>query len=153
MEIAVSTQNEQLVALLMQRLEIDRAELVDLYRRVLRDGLFSNRAEVRPNMLMQIAADEVEAFLNFLNQPAFSGAERGLQLHQTGLSEGVVLRLGQVTRQFFLDRLEQNQIASMLEIVHAYQEGVMLGFIKNLEKYHLDELERTRNALQRNDIS
>ena len=68
MEIAVSTQNEQLVALLMQRLEIDRAELVDLYRRVLRDGLFSNRAEVRPNMLMQIAADEVEAFLNFLSR-------------------------------------------------------------------------------------
>jgi hypothetical protein len=129
-------------------LEIDRAELIDRYQRVLQGGLFSNRAEVRPNMLRQIAIDEAEAFLNFLNQPAFSGTERGLQLHQIGLSEKVVLRLGQATRQFFLDHLDQSHIALILEIVHAYQEGVMLGFIKNLEKYHLDELERTRNALQ-----
>ena len=148
MEIMISTQDEQLIALLMQKVQFNRAELVEHYKHVLREGLFSNRAEVRPNMLRQIAADEAEAFLNFLNQPTFSNTERGAQLHQIGLSEQVVLRLGQVTRRFFLDRLELNQIAPMLEIVHAYQEGVMLGFIKNLEKYHLDELERTRNALQ-----
>jgi len=149
MKIAISAQEEQLVTLLKQSLEIDRVELIDRYQRVLLDGLFSNRAEVHPNMLRQIATDEAEAFLNFLNQPAFSSIERGLQLHQIGLSEPVVLRLGQVTRQFFLRYLEREHISPMLEIVHAYQEGVMLGFIKNLEKYHLDELERTRNALQR----
>jgi hypothetical protein len=90
-------------------------------------------------------------FLIFLTQPAFPLIEHGSKLHRTGLSERVVLRLGHITRLFFLPHLKSDQVLPMLETVHAYQEGVIQGFIQGLEKYHLSEMERTRNALQRRD--
>ena len=151
MENPNSAQPEQLMDLLSQLVETHRVDLAGRYLSVLRESLFSNRAEVRLNMLKQIATDEAEMLLSFLNQPAFSVAEHGSQLHRTGLSERVVLRLGHVTRLFFLTHLESDQVAPMLETVHAYQEAVIQGFVQGLEKYHLSELERTRNALQRGD--
>jgi hypothetical protein len=149
MENMNSAPDKQLISKLAQQVEICRADLVGSYLGVLRETLFSNRAEVRPSMLKQIAADEAEMFLAFLNQPAFSAAEHGSQLYRTGLSERVILRLGHVTRLFFLANLESNQITPMLETVDAYQEAVIHGFVQELEKYYLSEVERTRNTLQR----
>ncbi|MBI5838749.1 MAG: hypothetical protein HZB19_01480 [Chloroflexi bacterium] len=137
-----------LLIFLAQRVDDNRTDLISRYQQALRETLFANRAEVRPNMLKNIAADEAEALLSFLHQSALSGAERGKQLYQTGLGEQAVLRLGEVTRHFFLTHLECEQFASMLETVHAYQETVIQGFVQGIEKNHLIELERTRNALQ-----
>jgi hypothetical protein len=134
---------------LAQLLITNREDLVSRYQRVLRESLFLNRAEVRPSLVKDIASDEVEAFFGFFQQPAFSGAERGAQLYQTGLGERALLRLGQVTRQFFLPYLEYGQIAPMLELVDTYQETVMQGYIKALEKDIFAEQERTFKALQR----
>jgi len=134
---------------LAQLLETNREDLVGRYQRVLRETLFLNRADVRPNIVKGIASDEVVAFLGFLQQPAFSGAERGAQLYQTGLGEQVLLRLGQVMRQFFLPYLENGQIAPMLELVDTYQEAVVQGFMQALEKNVFTEQERTYQALQR----
>jgi len=134
---------------LAQLLGTNREELSNQYQRVLRESLFLNRGEVRPNMIKGIASDEVETFLDFLQQPGFSGAERGAQLYKTGLGEQVVLRLGWVMRQFFLSYLENGQVAPMLELVDAYQEAVIQGYIKCLEKDIFTEQERTFKALQR----
>jgi hypothetical protein len=135
--------------LLAQLLETNREELVGCCQRVLRDSLFLNRAEIRPGMVKTIASDEVEAFLGYLQKPAFSGTERGAQLYQMGLGGQSVLRLGQVMRQFFLPYLENGQVASMLELVDAYQEAVIQGFIKSFEKNIFIEQERTYQALRR----
>ena len=151
MENINSTQPEQLMELLAQRVEINRADLTGRYLSVLRESLFSNRAELRPSTLKQIAADEVEALLHFLRQSGFSGAERGEQLHVAGFNAGAILKLSQVTRQFLLNHLENHQIAPMLDIVHEYQEAVIQGFVKSLEKDLLMEVERTRRAVQRSD--
>jgi hypothetical protein len=151
MENTTSPQNAAVLALLKQQVEVNRADLVGRYLSVLIESLFINRAEVRPNMVKKIASDEADAILNFLSQPAFSAADHGSQLHQIGLSDRVVLRLGHATRLFFLDHMESEQLIPMLEIVHTYQEAVFQGFVRGLEKYHLGELERTRNALQRGD--
>jgi hypothetical protein len=134
---------------LAQLLETNREELVGRYQRVLRESLFLNRAEVRPNMIKGIASDEIEALLGFLQQPASSGAERGAQLYQTGLGEQAVMRLGQVMRQFFLLHLENGQVSPMLELVDTYHEAVVQGFIKSLETNIFIEQERTYQALQR----
>jgi hypothetical protein len=151
MENSTSPQIEQLAILLAQRVENNRADLVDRHLIVLRESLFSNRAELRPNMLKQIAADETEAFLHFLRRSEFSGVERGGQLHLAGFNAGAILKLSQVTRQFLLNHLENHQIAAMLDIVHDYQEAVIQGFVKSLEKDLRMEVERTRMAVQRND--
>jgi hypothetical protein len=134
---------------LAQVLEANREELVGHYQRVLRESLFLNRAEVRPSLVKDIAADEVKALLGFLQQPEFSGVERGMQLYQTGLGEQAVLRLGRATRQFFLPYLENGQVTPMLELIDAYQEAIIQGFIKGLEKGIFVEQERTLNAFQR----
>jgi hypothetical protein len=146
-----SPQTDSLLTLFVQRVEVNRADLAGRYLSVLRESLFSNRAELRPSMLKQIAADEVEALLHFLRRSGFSSAEHGEQLHVAGFNAGAILKLSQVTRQFLLNHLEDHQIAPMLDIVHEYQEAVILGFVKSLEKSMLMEVERTRRAVQRDD--
>lgn len=151
MENSTSPQTEQLTYLLVQRVENNRADLVSRYHIVLRESLFSNRAELRPAILKQIAADEAEAILHFLRKSGFSSTERGEQLHITGFNAGAILKLSQVTRMFFLNHLENHQIAPMLDIVHDYQEAVIQGFVKSLEKDLRMEIERTRRAVRQSD--
>src|SRR5512137_590814 len=133
MENVSSAGSEQLMALLAQRVEDQRADLADRYLGVLREALFSSRAEVRPSLLKSVAADEAEALLHFLRQSGFPATERGEQLHQAGFNAGAVLRLSQVTRQFLLDHSENGQIAHTLEIVDAYEMGIVEGFIQSID--------------------
>jgi hypothetical protein len=151
MENTNSAQPEKLRELLAERVEVQRADLAARYLAVLRESLFSNRAEVRPSILKGIASDEADALLNFLRQSGFSGAERGEKLHQAGFNAGAILKLGQVTRQFLLNHLENSQIAPMLVLVDVYQEAIIEGFVQSIDKEKLIELERVRNALQRGD--
>jgi hypothetical protein len=151
MENMSSAQAEQLMALLAQRVEDHRADLVDRYLSVLRESLFSSRAEIRPSALKNIAADEAETLLRFLRQAESSIEKRGEQLHQAGFNAGVILRLSQVTRQFLLKHSESGQIAPMLEIVDAYEMGVVEGFIQSIDdtnKIERAQMERVLTALQ-----
>jgi hypothetical protein len=155
MENMSSAGSEQLLALLMQRIEDQRIDLAGRYFDVLRESLFSNRAEVRPSTLKSIAAGEVESLLHFLRQSGFSAIERGELLHQAGFNAGAILRLSQVTRQFLLTGLENHQIAPMLKIVDAYETVIVEGFVQNIDKANKAEraqLERVLNSLhQRGD--
>jgi hypothetical protein len=134
---------------LAQLLETNRADLVGQYQQVLRETQFLNRAEVRPNMLKGIAADEAQAFLDFLGQPAYSSLEYGGHLYQIGLSEQVLLRLNQITRQYMLPHMLNGQTAQMLALVDRYQAGVIRGYIQTLEKHIFTEQELTRQAFLR----
>jgi len=151
MENTGSAQSEQLLALLAQRVDDQRTDLVGRYLGVLREALFSSRAEVRPSALKNIAADEVETLLRFLTQAESSIAKRGEQLHQAGFTAGAVLKLSQVTRQFLLDHSENGQIAPMLEIVDAYEMAVIEGFVQSIDDTNQIErgkLERVLTALR-----
>jgi signal transduction histidine kinase len=131
-----------------QTVEANRPDLVSRYNQSLRDTLFTNRSELRPSLLRGIALDEVDAFLNYLRLPGFSGLEHGLHLCQMGLGEQALLGLGQATRQFFANLLEPVLIAPALEIVDAYQNAVTQGFIQGREKIILVEQEQIRSAFQ-----
>ena len=155
MEDLSSAASEPLMAILAQRVDEQRADLLDRYVSVLREALFSSRAQVRPSALKQIAAEEAEALLYFLRQAGFSAAKRGAQLHQAGLNARAVLRLNQVTRQFLLAGLENHHIVSVLDIVDAYELATVEGFIQSIDDAHQvarGELERVLHALhQRGD--
>ncbi len=154
METTRSAQSEQLLAILAQQVEDQRADLVDRYLSVLREALFSSRAEVRPSALKQIAVDEVEALLSFLRQPGSSAAERGEKLHQAGFNARALLKLGQVTRQSLLKHSEDGQTAPMLEIIDAYEMAVVEGFIQSIDnknKIERAQLERVLTSLQQRD--
>lgn len=152
MENTSSAQSEQLVVLLAQQIEDRRADLVERYLGVLREALFSSRAEVRPSALKGFATGEVETLLQFLRQPEFSSAARGEQMHQAGFNVAALLKLSQVTRQFLLTVSEDHQLASLLEIVDAYEMAVVNGFIQSIEnatKMERAQLERVLNSLHK----
>jgi PAS domain S-box-containing protein len=135
---------------LQQQVRADRASLVTQYQRALRETLFTSRSELRPAMLSRIAGDEADVLLNFLQHPLPSAAsERGEQLCSIGLSEQAVLRLGQVTRRFFLAHLENHLAVPALEIGDLYHESVLQGFLQRREQIILSEQERIRSALQK----
>jgi len=133
---------------LIQLIESNRDDLINSYHHVLRETLFSRRTTLRPSMLKSIASNEVDVFNKFLSQPTFSAFEHGAQLYQTGLSEQAVLRMGQVTRQFFLAHLENDQIPPVLATIDTYQESLIQGYIQAQEQSILKEQELIRSALQ-----
>jgi hypothetical protein len=155
MENISSARSEPLLILLAQQVEDQRADLIARYLDVLREVLFSSRAEIRPSALKVIAAEEVEILLRFLKQTESSVTRHGEQLHQAGLAVGAVLRLGQVTRQFLLEHSENGQIAPILKIVDAYEMGIIEGFVQSIDdtnQIERGQLERVLTALhQRGD--
>jgi hypothetical protein len=141
--------SEKLCNRLAQLLEDNRPELVTRYQQVMREAMFNGRSTIRPNMLKKVASDEVAAFSDFLHQLQRDALERGVQLHQAGLSEQPLLRMGQVTRQFFVKHLEKDEIPPTLELIDTYQEQVVQGFVQSLETAVFNIQERTRHAFER----
>jgi signal transduction histidine kinase len=133
-----------------QRLDVDRADLINQYHQALREALFTHRREVRPSILGRIASAEAEALLTFFQHPDPAAAlERGEQLCRIGLSGESVLRLGQITRRFCLDHLPEDLHFLALETVEAYHSAVIQGYIHERKTITLEEQERIRSALQR----
>jgi len=132
----------------VQIIEANRAELHDRYFQVMREMLFNRRTNLRPNMLQRVAADEVDSLNSFYCQPEHLAVEHGVQLFQVGLSEQAVLRLGQVTRQFFLTHLAEARLAPVLLAYDSFQEVVISGFVQSQAKSILREQELIRSALQ-----
>ena len=134
---------------LIDLLQANRSDLVGQYQKALRQALFNTRSKMHPNMLRQIATDEVDALTDFLQQSQWDARVHGIKLHQAGLNVPPLMHLGQVTRQFFAVRLEAEQIPAALEAIDNYQNYVVQGFIESLEKDVFDVQERTRHAFER----
>jgi signal transduction histidine kinase len=134
---------------LIQQIEQNRAELVSLYSRALRETLFTNRSKIRPAALGQIASDEVDYLLQHLRCAEWSGREHGVVLCQQGLSDQSLLRLGMVTRQFLIIHLDKEWMAPACEIIDEYLSAIIRGFVQNREEVILLEQERIRSALEK----
>lgn len=134
--------------LINQLVETDRNELISLYRKTLQEMLFTNRSDIHPRMVGQVAEQEADAFVRFLTLPTFSGNEHGSWLSETGLSPQSMLRLGRTTRQFFITHAVGTLLLDALRIVDEYEEAVAQGFIQSREENILGEQERIRGALQ-----
>jgi diguanylate cyclase (GGDEF)-like protein len=118
--------------------------------RVLREKLFSNRPELRPSLLGQLAADEATALQTFLIHPDVSTAlERGGQLCRLGLGEESLLAIGQAARAFFLNTAPPDLWAQANQTTETYYNNVIRGFMAAYTAQTLEEQERIRSALQR----
>jgi two-component system, LuxR family, sensor kinase FixL len=126
------------------------AELLKLYQQALQSTMYTNRFEVRPQMLGGVASEEVDVLIDFLQTRQSSvGSNRGNQLSQIGMSDKSVMLLGRATRQFIQSHLEKEELLSGLEIIEDYNHAVLQGFVQNREIVILNEQERIRSALQR----
>ncbi len=131
-------------------LESLAAQLQLRYLRILRQTLFTNRSEVRPTMLRNIAAHETQALLEFFFQPSPQKvAARGIQHAQTGLSEETILGLAQTSRQFIIENLGATASVTAMNTADSYYHALLKGFLQGRERIILDEQERIRSALQK----
>jgi PAS domain S-box-containing protein len=135
---------------LYSRLASGHSDLIDLYRQTLREGIFTNRAELRPNQLGQIAASEADGLLQYLTLPDREKAIRhGAELCEIGLSDQSVLSLAEASRQFFLSKISREPIVPAIQAIDEYHHAVIQGFMGSRGQSILNEQERIRSALQR----
>jgi len=147
MENATSIRTSELSSVFVERVKANRADLVNRFRQALRETIFTNRFEMRPREVGDIATEEADTLIHELER-AESGVEHGMKSCQKGLSEQTVLALAQATRQFVIAIFEKDLIPQLLNIVDTYQNMVMHGFMQEREKLILSEQERIRGAMQ-----
>lgn len=133
---------------LAQQIEANRNDLVSRYQQGLMATLFTNRSDVRPTHVRQIAAEEADSLLNFLRGQSASGAERGEQLCRAGLSAKSILMMDRTLRQFLGEKIAQVDLAQAFNLVGPYQVSVVEGFMNGREKTILSEQERIRKAFE-----
>ena len=147
MEDTAPVQTDELVESFARQMRINQADLLNRIRQSLQETLFTNRAEMRPREVANIAAEKVEMLISALPHPEL-GVEHGARLCQMGVSVQTVLALVQATRRFVLATFEKDLISQALDAVDFYQNAVMRGYIQEREKLILSEQERIRGAMQ-----
>ena len=69
MEDATPVQTDDLVESFARQLRINQADLLNRIRQSLQENLFTNRAEMRPRDVANIAAEKVEMLISALPHP------------------------------------------------------------------------------------
>jgi signal transduction histidine kinase/CheY-like chemotaxis protein/putative methionine-R-sulfoxide reductase with GAF domain len=143
-------ESENQTEMIAERLAAQRQALTRDLHQALSATLFDNRAFIRPADLKRIAEAEADAYLDFVQQADSAVAtNRGAQLCRDGLGKSSVLRCGRALRGFCHAHLEADLILTGLEMVEAYHNALMQGYLQDWEATVLKEQEQMRAALQR----
>ena len=134
--------------LIKQQVEAGRSELTSLYRQIMQELLFTNRSDIHPRMIGQIAEQKADEFIYYIANPSSPNRDYGIWLSKIGIGPRTMVRIGRTTRQFVLAHITGDLLSEALKIVDEYEEAASLGFIKSREGIILAEQERIRGALQ-----
>ncbi|MGE5139856.1 MAG: sensor histidine kinase [Rudaea sp.] len=131
-----------------QGLETRRQALEEQYHQVLNDTGWNRALNGTPRGL--IAVSEVDALIKYVPLGlAAIPAARGRELADLGLGEEIILRLGQVTRQFALAYLDRNLHAQAIDLLDSYHTALMQSFVQRRQEFMLEEQDRSRAELER----
>jgi signal transduction histidine kinase len=131
---------------LLEKVQSHRGELISLFQRALRKYLFTNRSEVHPRSLADIAVKEADALILFLGNPGSSGKDHGAAICQIGLSSQTVFGLIRAQSEFFY--LIIGNEPDVMNILSTYQASMLNGFFEEREKIITDQQESFRLAFQ-----
>src|SRR5271157_5376632 len=92
MEDTTPVQTDELAESFAQRMRTNQADLINRFRQSLQETLFTNRAEMRPREVGNIAAENAEMLISDMPHPDL-GVEHGAKLCQMGLSVQTVMAL------------------------------------------------------------
>ncbi len=106
MEDTTPIQTDELVSLLPGEYGANQADLVNRFRQSLQETLFTNRSEMRPRDVGNIATEKAEMLISALPHPQL-GVEHGAKLCQMGLSIQTVMALGHAAQRFILAIFER----------------------------------------------
>lgn len=137
-------QNE--LYLLAERVEANRADLVQRCTQVLRAHLFNNRIELRPGDVNRLARQEADAVINALRTSFASARRHGVELCQAGLSIQTMFGIIQAEQDFFINTLKDDPEA--LALASAYPINMVEGFTNERENVIHKEQEDIRTAFE-----
>ncbi len=133
------------------RLAACREPLISLLQKDFRAHIYDNRYILHPRRLDALAAEEADAFLQFMD----SGDERavvsrGENLAREGVGEGTVLSLLPQLHEFCGDGLPSLPVESLVSVrerSNLYLQRILDGYIKAREEQLLKDQEQLRRAL------
>jgi hypothetical protein len=111
----------------------------------------SNRLLISPRRLEEIAQEEVETFLHFLETgDEEETRQRGARRASEGLGERSALAMTEALRRAcWMANLDQEALRVALEGSGRYVNAFLEGYMSGREEEILREQERTRHAFQR----
>jgi two-component system cell cycle sensor histidine kinase/response regulator CckA len=128
-----------------------RDKLIRLFSESLLANAFNNRFTLHPRRFAEMAVEEADAFLGFLDSRDSSQVfGRGLSLARQGMGEKSLLSLMSSLRIFCREELaERNReiIDAVRDAIEIYSSSLLLGFIDARESQVLTDQEELRRAL------
>lgn len=134
------------LTLLAQRVEANRTDLIRRCAEALRAHLFTNRIELRPGSVAQIAEVEADAFICALRTSFDTAKQHGVWQCQAGLSAQTIFAIIEAEQDFLMTTLEDGD--TTLDISAPYPLKVVQGFMDEREKMILREQENIRKAFE-----
>jgi uncharacterized membrane protein YccC len=127
-----------------------KAAIVSDLHQALRATDMSNRLLISPRRLEEIAQEEVEAFLDFLDTgDEEETRQRGARRASEGLGERSTLAMTEALRRAcWMANLDREALRVALEASGRYVNAFLEGYISGREEEILKEQERTRHAFQ-----
>jgi hypothetical protein len=113
----------------------------------------TNRYVLHPARLKEIARDDVDQYLSFLDSSNEQEAiESGKTRASEGLSLNVFIKMGSLLRLHTLRQIDQqNQpiLESTISLIDTFMSARILGYFEQFEVQLLDDQEKMRIALAR----
>ena len=134
-----------------EQLASQKAAIASELHQALRATDMTNRLLISPRGLEEIAQEEVEAFLHFLETgDEKETRQRGVRRAWEGLGERSALAMTEALRRAcWMANLDQEALRVALEASGRYVNAFLEGYMSGREEEILKEQERTRHAFQR----
>lgn len=128
-----------------------KAAITSDLHQALRATALSNRLLIAPRRLEEIAQEEVEALLHFLETgDAEETRQRGARRALEGLGERSALAMTEALRRAcWMANLDREMLRVALEFSGRYVNAFLEGYMSGREEDILKVQERTRHAFQR----
>jgi len=146
-----SLEEKEILSQVAGQLTSRKAALASDLHQALRATDMSNRLLISPRRLEEIAQEEVEAFLHFLETgDEKETCQRGVRRASEGLGERSALAMTEALRRAcWMANLDREALGVALEASGRYVNAFLEGYMSGREEEILKEQERTRHAFQR----
>jgi hypothetical protein len=128
--------------------QLDEKLLVADLKRALQTTIFTNRLQVSPRQLNQIAGEFAASFLRFLAEEDEASVHAyGHSLAQSGFSHRTILTVTETSRRVCWE--SASPALELLPVTGRYVVALLEGYMLGREAYLLEEQERSWKALNR----
>ncbi|TEU14004.1 MAG: hypothetical protein E3J21_17125 [Anaerolineales bacterium] len=151
MNPGLSSREKEILNQVAGQLVSRKTAIASELHQALRATDMSNRLLISPRRLEEMAQEEVETFLHFLETgDEEETRQRGVRRASEGLGERSALAMTEALRRAcWMANLDREALRVALEASGCYVNAFLEGYMSGREEDILKEQERTRHAFQR----